>query len=71
MGCLNSYLKQFLVLAFESADAFTYGLLSRFVEDEEARITGQFEPADTRVKSAQFINCRTGLWLLAENSKAT
>jgi DEAD/DEAH box helicase domain-containing protein len=35
-------LKQFLVSAFEPADAFTHGLMSRFVEDEEAWLKGPF-----------------------------
>jgi len=33
---IQSGLKQFLVSAFEPADAFSHGLMSRFVEDEES-----------------------------------
>jgi DEAD/DEAH box helicase domain-containing protein len=39
---IQTGLKQFLVSAFEPADAFTHGLMSRFVEDEEAWLKGPF-----------------------------
>lgn len=35
-------LKQFLVAAFEPADAFNHGLMSRFVEDEDAWLKGPY-----------------------------
>ncbi|WP_425259796.1 DEAD/DEAH box helicase [Rubrivivax sp. RP6-9] len=35
-------LKQFLVSGFEPADAFMHGLMSRFVEDEEAWLKGPY-----------------------------
>lgn len=39
---IQAGLKQFLVSAFEPADAFTHGLMSRFVEDEEAWLKGPY-----------------------------
>lgn len=39
---IQTGLKQFLVSAFEPADAFTHGLMSRFVEDEETWLKGPF-----------------------------
>lgn len=39
---IQSGLKQFLVSAFEPADAFSHGLMSRFVDDEEAWLKGPF-----------------------------
>ncbi|EIN00452.1 DEAD/DEAH box helicase [Paraburkholderia hospita] len=39
---IQTGLKQFLVSAFEPADAFTHGLMSRFVEEEEAWLKGPF-----------------------------
>ena len=33
---IQTGLKQFLISAFEPADAFNHGLMSRFVQDEEA-----------------------------------
>lgn len=51
---IQSGLKQFLVTAFEPADAFMHGLMSRFVEDESAWLKGPyvqvglpFEPGQT------------------------
>ena len=37
---IQTGLKQFLVSAFEPADSFTHGLMTRFVEDEEAWLKG-------------------------------
>lgn len=39
---IQTGLKQFLVSAFEPADAFMHGLMSRFVEDEEAWLKGPY-----------------------------
>lgn len=39
---IQTGLKQFLVSAFESADAFNHGLMSRFVEDEQAWLKGPY-----------------------------
>lgn len=39
---IQSGLKQFLVSAFEPADTFSYGLMSRFVEDEASWLKGPF-----------------------------
>lgn len=39
---IQSGLKQFLVTAFEPADAFMHGLMSRFVEDESAWLKGPY-----------------------------
>ena len=37
---IQTGLKQFLVAAFEPADPFMHGLMSRFVEDEAAWLKG-------------------------------
>ncbi len=37
---IQTGLKQFLVTAFEPADPFMHGLMSRFVEDEAAWLQG-------------------------------
>lgn len=39
---IQSGLKQFLISAFEPADAFNHGLISRFVEDEAAWMKGPY-----------------------------
>lgn len=39
---IQSGLKQFLISAFEPADTFSHGLISRFVEDEESWLKGPF-----------------------------
>ncbi len=39
---IQTGLKQFLISAFEPADAFTHGLMSRFVEDEEGWLKGPY-----------------------------
>lgn len=39
---IQSGLKQFLVSAFEPADTFSHGLMSRFVEDEESWLKGPY-----------------------------
>jgi DEAD/DEAH box helicase domain-containing protein len=39
---IQTALKQFLVSAFEPADAFNHGLMSRFVDDEEAWLKGPY-----------------------------
>lgn len=39
---IQTGLKQFLVSAFEPADVFTHGLMSRFVEDEEGWLKGPY-----------------------------
>ena len=39
---IQNSLKQFLVSAFEPADAFNHGLMSRFVDDEEAWLKGPY-----------------------------
>lgn len=41
-GDIQSGLKQFLVAAFEPADPFMHGLMSRFVEDEAAWLKGPY-----------------------------
>src|SRR4051794_36544696 len=39
---IQTGLKQFLVSAFEPADAFSHGLMSRFVEEEDAWLKGPY-----------------------------
>ena len=39
---IQTSLKQFLISAFEPADAFNHGLMSRFVQDEEAWLKGPY-----------------------------
>ena len=39
---IQTALKQFLVSAFEPADAFNHGLMSRFVDDEAAWLKGPY-----------------------------
>ena len=39
---IQTALKQFLVSAFEPADVFNHGLMSRFVDDEEAWLKGPY-----------------------------
>src|ERR1035437_9629973 len=39
---IQTGLKQFLVSAFEPADVFMHGLMSRFVEDESAWLKGPY-----------------------------
>lgn len=39
---IQTGLKQFLISAFEPADSFTHGLMTRFVEDEEAWLKGPY-----------------------------